>query len=235
MSGNSKYARARGIHQRRSVSTTAIIVFAITLPLLTGAHYSDAAPCEGTVLLLGDSIGAGYGVAENKTWAAGLAEHLSNRGSGLINASVSGETTAGGLRRTPELLKRHEPSLLIVELGGNDGLRGYPIARMKQNLESIVKLGLESGAKVYLLGMHIPPNYGPRYGQLFHQTYADLAEQYQLALLPFLLEGIGRNKEMMQADGIHPNEAAQALILQNVISALPTDGCAQPPSLENAR
>lgn len=224
----------RGMHQRNSLSTTAVIVFAITLPLLFSAHYSDAAPCDGTVLLLGDSIGAGYGIAEHDSWAAGLAKHLAGTGSQFINASVSGETTAGGLRRAPELLKRHNPALLIIELGGNDGLRGYPIARMKQNLEAITKLGLDSGAQVYLLGMHIPPNYGPRYTQLFHQTYADLAVQYKLALLPFLLEGVGRDIDMMQADGIHPNEHAQSLILQNVLSKMPADICAQQTPAANA-
>lgn len=206
-------------------------MFAITLPLLVGTHYSYAEPCDGTVLLLGDSIGAGYGIAEQDSWAAGLAEHLTSVGADLINASVSGETTAGGLRRLPELLERHKPALLIIELGGNDGLRGYPITRMKQNLDAMIKQALESRSQVYLLGMHIPPNYGPRYGQLFHQTYGDLAEQYDLALLPFLLEGVGRDKEMMQADGIHPNEGAQSLILKNVLSKLPEDLCQQRPSM----
>ncbi|MFK7734266.1 MAG: arylesterase [Pseudomonadales bacterium] len=214
------------------MSVTATIAIAITLPLLIASHYSYAAACDGTVLLLGDSIGAGYGIAEDDSWAAGLAEHLAGNDANFVNASVSGETTAGGLRRAPELLKRHEPTLLIIELGGNDGLRGYPIARMKQNLEAIVQLGLEAGAQIYLLGMHIPPNYGPRYGQLFHQTYAELAHQYDLALLPFLLEGIGRNKDMMQADGIHPNEGAQSLILNNVLSELPEGYCAPLPSVQ---
>ncbi|MEM8499818.1 MAG: arylesterase [Pseudomonadota bacterium] len=220
----------RGTRHRGSLSVTATIVFAITLPLLLGSHYSYATPCDGTVLLLGDSIGAGYGIAEHDSWAAGLAEHLSGAGANLVNASVSGETTAGGLRRLPELLERHKPALVIIELGGNDGLRGYPITRMKQNLEAMIKQALEIGSKVYVLGMHIPPNYGPRYGQLFHQTYADLAEKYDLALLPFLLEGIGRNKDMMQADGIHPNKGAQSLILKNVLSKLPQPLCQQRPS-----
>ncbi len=217
--------RPSALRQRGSVSVTAAILFAITLPLLLVAHYSEAATCEGTVLLLGDSIGAGYGVAEDKSWAAGLGQHLADKGLTFVNASISGETTAGGVRRIADLLKRHKPRLLIVELGGNDGLRGYPIARMKQNLESITKQALDSGSQVYLLGMHIPPNYGPRYGQLFHQTYAELAEQYGLELLPFLLEGIGRDSDLMQADGIHPNLEAQPLILDNVLSRLPDTVC----------
>lgn len=221
----------RGACHRRSLSVTATIVFAITLPLLVGSHYSYSAPCDGTVLLLGDSIGAGYGLAEQDSWAAGLAEHLSGVGAKLVNASVSGETTAGGLRRLPELLERHKPALLIIELGGNDGLRGYPIARMKQNLDAMIRLALETNSQVYMLGMHIPPNYGPRYGQLFHRTYADLAEQYDLALLPFLLEGVGRDKDMMQADGIHPNEGAQSLILKNVLSEFPQHLCQQQASM----
>ena len=210
---------------RLHTANTVALTILITVTCLGGAHYSHASACDGTVLLLGDSIGAGYGLAEEKSWAAGLAGELEKSGLTLVNASVSGETTAGGLRRAPELIARHQPRLLIVELGGNDGLRGYPISRMKENLAGILQAGQDAGAELYILGMHIPPNYGPRYGTMFHQSYAELATDFDATLLPFLLEGVGRRAELMQADGIHPNEQAQSIILANVLSRLPLDAC----------
>lgn len=186
-------------------------------------HYSDATAAGKKVLLLGDSIGAGYGLAAESAWAHGLARHLSACNIDLVNASVSGETSAGGLRRLPELLQRHQPELLIVELGGNDGLRGYPLTKLENNLLSMVQLASDIGAASYVLGMRIPPNYGPRYSNGFHDLYAKVATETDSALLPFLLQGIGDQRELMQADGIHPGADAQPLILAQVIEHLPED------------
>lgn len=138
----------------------------------------------------------------------------------VINASISGETTKGGLRRLPDLLERHRPSVVIVELGGNDALRGQPLNSIRQRLGEIIELSQNAGAEVLLAGMHIPPNYGPRYTAGFHAIYQQLAEQHQLAFVPFLLEGVATRPEWMQADGIHPKAEAQASILSNVLPAL---------------
>lgn len=171
--------------------------------------------------MLGDSIGAGYGLAEQDSWAAQLAKHLSDQQLELVNASVSGETSAGGLRRLPALLERHQPRLVILELGGNDGLRGYPIQQLRRNLAQMISAAHDQAAQVYLLGMRIPPNYGPVYTERFHRLYAELAEEYGTALAPFLLEGVGDRAELMQNDGIHPNAAAQGLILNTVLADWP--------------
>ncbi len=138
----------------------------------------------------------------------------------VVNASISGDTTGGGLRRLPELLNTHQPYLVIIELGGNDGLRGYPINSLRNNLSEMVRLSQQSGAKVLLAGMRIPPNYGPRYTQQFFASYQLIAKQYKTALIPFLLDGIALDPALMQRDGIHPNAKAQRLILQNVLPVL---------------
>lgn len=174
------------------------------------------------VLLLGDSIGAGYGVAENESWGAMLKKYFSGQNRVFVNASISGETTAGGLSRLPGLLQQHQPELVIIELGGNDGLRGYPIKHLKKNINTMIELAKKNGANVYLLGMLIPPNYGPIYNRLFQRVYTDAAAQYNVALLPFVLDNIAVDKSLMQADGIHPNSKAQKTLFENVVSKLPT-------------
>ena len=134
----------------------------------------------------------------------------------VVNASVSGDTSAGGLARLPTLLAEHRPDLLIVELGGNDGLRGQPPAQLQQNLAAIIQSARESGARVLLLGMQLPPNYGARYNALFSQVYADVAGAAQVPLLGFFLDGVGGVPALMQGDGIHPNAAAQPRLLDNL-------------------
>lgn len=172
---------------------------------------------KARILVLGDSLSAGYGIELKQSWVSLLAERIAgNYPYQVINASVSGETSGGGLARLPALLKEHQPALVILELGGNDGLRGHSLNIMQQQLESIVKQSHSAGARVLLLGMQIPPNYGQRYTERFHKVYTQLAQQHDLAYVPFFLEGVATNRELMQRDGIHPTAAAQQTMLDNV-------------------
>ena len=176
----------------------------------------------GTVLVVGDSISAALGLDTRRGWVALLQERLREGGfeHKVVNASISGDTSSGGLARLPALLSQHQPQLVIIELGGNDGLRGQPPAQLQQNLARMVDASTTSGAKVLLLGMRLPPNYGQRYTQAFAQVFSDVAADKQVPLVPFLLEGVGGVPGMMQADGIHPAVAAQPQMLQNVWPAL---------------
>lgn len=173
------------------------------LPLLARA--------EPVILVMGDSISAGFGVPLQQGWVALLQRNVQQRQPQLqvINASISGETTQGGLTRLPALLKQHQPDLTIIELGGNDGLRGTPIPVIRRNLERMVQLAQAAGSDVMLLGMQIPPNYGARYTELFSRSFTELAERYELPVVPFLLDGIATEPGLMQSDGIHPTTAAQ--------------------------
>jgi acyl-CoA thioesterase-1 len=181
---------------------------------------NGAAPAETPVILVfGDSISAGYGLARvEQGWVALLQTRLKEQGYGyqVVNASVSGETTAGGLARLPRALMLHQPKIVIVELGGNDGLRALPIAQMRANLTRMVDLSTAAGAKVLLLGMRMPPNYGPDYTEQFSACYGDLARDKKLPLVPFLMNGIALTPSLMQADDIHPNELGQPKLLANV-------------------
>jgi acyl-CoA thioesterase I len=183
-----------------------------------------AAPAETPVILVfGDSVSAGYGLAHvEQGWVALLQQRLKQQEYvyQVVNASVSGETTAGGLARLPRALSLHQPRIVILELGGNDGLRALPIAQMRTNLARMADLASAAGAKVLLLGMRIPPNYGPDYTEQFRSSYSDLARDKKLPLVPFLLNDIALTPELMQADGIHPNEAGQPRLLDNVWPAL---------------
>jgi acyl-CoA thioesterase-1 len=185
---------------------------------------NGAAPAETPVILVfGDSISAGYGLAHvDQGWVALLQTRLRSQEYGyqVINASVSGETTAGGLARLPRALKLHQPQIVILELGGNDGLRALPIAQMRANLTHMVDLARAAGAKVLLLGMRMPPNYGPDYTEQFRLCYSDLARDMKLPLVPFLLNDIALSPNLIQADGIHPNELGQPKLLANVWPAL---------------
>lgn len=171
-----------------------------------------------TLLLVGDSISAGYGLEPGQGWADLFQMRLREQKPGwaLVNASISGDTTSGGLARLPALLQRHAPQLVLIELGGNDGLRGQPPARMQANLQAMVRAARASGAQVVLLGMQLPPNYGPRYTRAFAAVYQAVADSEGTALVPFLLDGVGGVRELMQADGVHPNAAAQPRLLENV-------------------
>ncbi len=183
--------------------------------LVSTAQWARAEPA---ILVFGDSISAGYGIRIDKGWVALLQAQLLREGYDyhVINASVSGETTAGGLARLPRALALHRPRVVIIELGGNDGLRALPIAPMRANLMRMAELSRSAGAAVLLLGIRIPPNYGPQYTEQFRLAYVDAARSRQLPLVPFLLNGIALNPGLMQADGIHPNELGQPRLLANV-------------------
>ncbi len=172
----------------------------------------------GTLLVVGDSISAAFGLDSRQGWVALLEKRLDEEGfeHAVVNASISGDTSAGGAARLSALLAEHKPELVIIELGGNDGLRGQPPAQLQQNLASMIDKSQSAGADVLLLGMRLPPNYGARYTTSFAQVFADLAEQKKVPLVPFFLEGVGGVPGMMQADGIHPTEPAQAVLLENV-------------------
>lgn len=174
---------------------------------------------QNTVLVLGDSLSAAYGVQTDQAWVALLKQRMARQGLDqwqVVNASISGETTDGGLRRLPDLLSRHTPAVVIIELGGNDGLRGFPPSVIEENLDQLINLALEAGARPLLVGIQIPPNYGPRYTSLFTAIYPTLADRHDIALVPFFLKGIYDQEGMMQGDGIHPTAAAQGLLLDNV-------------------
>lgn len=172
----------------------------------------------GTLLVLGDSISAAFGLDTRQGWVSLLEQRLAAEGFAyqVVNASVSGDTSAGGLARLPTLLAEHRPQLVIVELGGNDGLRGQAPAQLQQNLAAMVQQSQKVGAKVLILGMQLPPNYGVRYTTAFAAVFPQVANQTGAALVPFLLEGVGGVPALMQDDGIHPGAAAQAQLLDNV-------------------
>jgi len=175
------------------------------------------------ILVFGDSISAGYGLARvDQGWVALLQTRLKDQEYvyQVVNASVSGETTAGGLARLPRALTLHQPKIVILELGGNDGLRALPIAQMRANLVHMVDLATAAGAQVLLLGMRIPPNYGPDFTEQFRLSYSDLARDKKLPLVPFLLNDIALFPNLMQSDGIHPNELGQPKLLDNVWPSL---------------
>ena len=181
-----------------------------------------AAAAEKSILIYGDSLSAAYGLARAQGWVALLEERLKQERPdySVVNASVSGETSAGGRARIEEALARLRPAVIVLELGGNDGLRGLPVAQRKANLGAIIERARASGARVLLVGVRMPPNYGPEYTQAFESTFTELAKRYRVALVPNLLEGFGEQRELFQADGIHPTEEAQPLLVERVWPAL---------------
>lgn len=170
-----------------------------------------------TILVVGDSISAAYGLEIERGWVALLQQRLTERGLSyqVVNASISGDTSAGGRNRLPALLEQHQPSLVLIELGGNDGLRGLPLSNLQDNLRAMVQLAKQQEAQVMLLGMRIPPNYGSRYTEEFYQVFQHVAELESVLVVDFFLEGVGGVPGMVQADGIHPTEQAQAILLDN--------------------
>ncbi len=179
---------------------------------------SGAALAAPKILVFGDSLAAAYGIAERRGWVALLAERLGRERLDyiVVNASISGETTAGGRARLAAALEAHRPAVLVLELGSNDGLRGLPVAAMRENLAAMIGQARKAGARVLLVGMRLPPNYGPDYTRAFEAAFAELAQRHGAALVPFLLEGLGERLELFQGDRIHPTEAAQPAILDNV-------------------
>jgi acyl-CoA thioesterase-1 len=168
--------------------------------------------------VLGDSLSAAYGMRVEEGWVSLLQKRLTSQGYGyrVVNASVSGETTAGGLARLPRALELHRPSIVILELGGNDGLRGLSLEQMRQNLDTMIRRSKSAGAKVLLAGMRVPPNYGPTYTQKFYALYEDLARRHRVPLVPFLMQDVALDASLMQDDGIHPNARGQPVLLEAI-------------------
>jgi acyl-CoA thioesterase-1 len=204
-------------------------LFAVLVLMLSAAAAASPVPKATaatsparTVLVLGDSLSAGYGLSASQGWVALMANRMarSHPQWKVVNASVSGETTAGGAARIAGELKRHRPAVVVVELGANDGLRGLPLAQTRANLEAIIRAARRAGARVLVVGMRMPPNFGPAYTRGFEANYRELSKQYQAALLPFLLEPIAANRANFQADNLHPTAAAQPRLRDHVWPAL---------------
>jgi len=189
------------------------IISLLVLLLVTGTSHAQ----EPTILIVGDSLSAGYGIDVDQSWATLLQVRLENQGyeHRVVNASIGGETTEGGATRIDRALEKFSPALVILELGGNDGLRGIPANRMHENLENIILKSEASGAAIVLLGIRIPTNYGRRYREAFEKVFRDLAAQHEIPWIEFFMEGIAFNDDLMQSDGIHPNATAQPLLLDN--------------------
>jgi len=179
---------------------------------------SVSADTQPTVLVLGDSLSAGYGLSRSESWPSLLQQRIteSGRPHRVVNASISGDTTRGGVARLPRALKIHQPALVVIELGGNDGLRGIPPEEIRRNLEELVRLSRDSGAAALLTGMLIPPNYGPQYTQEFLDAFRRVSADMDVPLTPFVLEDIALEPDMMQDDGIHPTALAQPLIVDKL-------------------
>ncbi len=191
--------------------------------LALAAAMASAQPgANPVILVLGDSLSAEYGLPRDTGWVKKLADRLSARASAgaaqysVVNASISGETTSGGRTRLPALLAQHHPAVVVIELGGNDGLRGLPLAMMRDNLVAMIKAARKAGARVLVVGVRIPPNYGRDYGERFFATFADVARAEKVALAPFLFDGFADRMEMFQGDRIHPTVEAQPQMLDNV-------------------
>jgi len=185
---------------------------------LTAVYLPAAQATEQTIVVVGDSLSSGYGIAAEQSWVAMLEDRLQSEGYGyrVVNASIAGDTSAGGLARLPRLLAAHKPDLVVIELGGNDGLRGQPVATLRANLTKMIELSKQSGADVVLAGIQIPPNYGQTYGQALAAVYPELAARFDAPLIGFILEDVALHSELMQPDGIHPNAAGQKIVFANV-------------------
>ncbi len=194
---------------------TCVLPFVV---LITLSVVSTSVQAKGTILVFGDSVSAAYGMETEQGWVSLLAGRIAEIGMDcqVINASVSGETTGGGVVRLPKTLDIHQPDILILELGGNDGLRGYPIDKIRENLATMVAMSLEQGLRTLLVGMVLPPNYGRRYTDAFERQFAEVAELTGVPLVPYLLDGTDTDPAMLQSDGIHPRPEAQSRLLDDI-------------------
>lgn len=185
-----------------------LLLSVVTLPAIA----------KNTILVVGDSLSAAYGMQQEQGWTQLLQQRLHDNHYDyqLVNASISGDTTSNGLVRLPQVLKKYQPALVLIELGGNDGLRGLPLSVIKQNLDKMISLAKQSGGQVVLIGVRLPPNYGPAYTQGFQQIYLDLTAENHVFLIPDLLQKVEQNQDYFQSDGIHPKAAAQPLLLETV-------------------
>lgn len=179
---------------------------------------SPQAGAQDTILVIGDSLSAEYGLRRDTGWVKHIADRLLAEAPEyqILNSSISGDTTSGGLSRLPGALSAHQPGIVVIELGSNDALRGLSLSATRDNLGKMIEQAKDRNAKVLLVGMQIPPNYGRAYTEQFQQLFSELAKQHDVELVPFLLEGMATNMELFQADGIHPNEAAQSILAENV-------------------
>lgn len=205
----------KSLNCRRGLISVIALSAALWLGIGTAHGQTHARTQVPTLLVVGDSLSAAYGIPRQAGWVTLLDQRLDGRAQ-VVNASISGETTSGGASRLPGLLEQHHPDIVILELGGNDGLRGLPPQQMQANLNRMIERSQGSGAEVLLVGIDIPPNYGPAYREAFGEVFQALADEYQLSLVPFMLEGIALEPELMQEDGIHPTAEAQPRILDNV-------------------
>ena len=190
----------------------------LTLPGGTSSAETVPSRERPVILVVGDSLSAGYGVAVDATWVALLQRRLPEQGYGyrVVNASISGDTTGGALSRLPRALELHKPAIVILELGGNDGLRGLPLKQVRANFETMLSQTQAIGAKPLLVGMRMPTNYGPDYADGFHKLYGELAAKYRVPHIDFFLDRVALDPKLMQADGIHPTAQAQPILLDNV-------------------
>jgi acyl-CoA thioesterase-1 len=195
-----------------------LVLLLLACGSVSGARAAGAPAYAPVILVLGDSLSAAYGIKLEQGWVALLQARLRAKGYGhrVVNASSSGETTGGGLTRLPRALATHQPAIVIVELGGNDGLRGLAVADVRRNLSSIIRSSQQAGARILLVGMRIPPNYGAAYTRDFQALYGELAREYKVPLVPFFLEDIAADESQFQEDGIHPTAAAQPVLLREV-------------------
>jgi acyl-CoA thioesterase I len=175
-----------------------------------------------TIVVVGDSVSSGYGLTAEQSWVAQLSTRLQSEGYGyeVVNASIAGDTSAGGRARLPRLLAQHHPAIVVIELGGNDGLRGLPVDKLRENLAAMIEMSQQHDAKVLLAGMQIPPNYGQAYTRALSAVYPELAERFDVALVPFLMEGVALQPGRMQQDNIHPNASGHEVMLENVWEVL---------------
>ncbi|MEW7973529.1 MAG: arylesterase [Candidatus Thiodiazotropha endolucinida] len=192
-----------------------ILLLLLILSLTWPVALSAARP---KILVVGDSLSAGYGVTTERRWVTLLTMRLEKHcdSFSVVNASISGDTSKGGLSRLPALLTNHRPDIVVIELGGNDGLRGIAIKTMRHNLQQMVRLAKQTNASVLLLGVRLPANYGEDFVNAFHQVYYDVAEAESVPLVPFFLQDVALDEQLMQADGVHPNDQAQPVLLDNV-------------------
>jgi acyl-CoA thioesterase-1 len=188
------------------------------LPMAANASSASGAKAEPVILVVGDSLSAGYGIDIKQGWVALLEQRLKTQGYGyrVVNASVSGETSVGARGRLQKLLELHRPSIMILEIGANDGLRGLPIAQTKDNLGAMLTQAKSAGARVVVAGMQMPPNYGVKYTQEFAAVFVDVTREHRQTLIPFFLDGVALDMQLVQADGLHPTAAAQPRLLDNV-------------------
>jgi len=175
-----------------------------------------------TIVVVGDSLSNGHGMRIEQSWVSKLEDRLKTEGYGyeVINASISGDTTSGGLARLPQILQLHQPTIVIIELGGNDGLLGQPVSSLRANLAAMIELTQSQGAAVVLTGIQIPPNYGPTYTEALANIYPDLADEFNISLVAFLMKDVALNAELMQSDRIHPNARGNDVMLENVWAVL---------------